>query len=137
MTTSFRISDGDLVLSGSELAVVSGLAKLSQDIQLWVKEIYQNDRFHPAFGSTLEGFVGQIIDEDSAFYIENEIRRVLENYQTAQLRGVQRNPDVYSDDELLDTINSVTATLDFDKVYVSVKVTTVAGSVLSQKIGVV
>ncbi len=137
MTTSFRLSDGDLVLSGSQLSVVSGEAKLAQDIQLWVKEIYQNDRFHPQFGSVLESFIGEIIGSEIQFYIENEVRRVLENYQTIQLKGIANNSDIYSDNELLDTINSIKVTINYDKIIVAVSVTTVAGTTVKQTIGVI
>ena len=136
MSSSFRIADGDLVLSGSQLAIVSGQAKLSQDVQLWIKEIFGQDRFHPTFGSTLEGFVGQIINGETAFYVENEIRRVLQNYQAVQLRGLALNPEIYSDDELLDTINSIVVTISYDQVAVAVSLTTVSGTTLSQTIGV-
>jgi phage baseplate assembly protein W len=136
MSSSFLVSDGDLVLAGSELAIVSGVDKLAQDLQLWMKEVFGYDRFHPTFGSTLDSFIGLIVDQDMVFYIKSEVQRVLLNYQNSQLRAVQRNPELYSDDELLDTINSVNVVVSYDRVIVRVAVTTVSGIRVTTNIGV-
>jgi hypothetical protein len=121
MTYSLALSDKDLAIDGSRLGIVSGLNKLKQDLDLWLKEEFSTDRFHPRFGSTLERYIGGIIEEDTVFEIKAEVLRVLTNYQQLQLQRLQTRQQAFTTDELLDEIVSVRTSVSFDSVYVDIR----------------
>lgn len=127
VTFSLAVQNGDLSLLGSQLAIVSGTPKLAQDLQLWILESYGGDRFHPAMGSTLEAYIGSVINPATSVTMQNEVLRVLANYQRVQQLGFTANPQLYSLAELLYSINDVSATISYDTVTAAVSVTSAAG----------
>jgi len=122
VTFSLRVANGDLALSGSQLDVVYGTNKLVQDLTLWVAERYGVDRFHPWFGSQLENYIGGVISTNTQAMVQGEVNRVLDNYQRVQARNFQQSPSLYSLTEILNTVNSVVASITYDEVDVSVNV---------------
>lgn len=126
MSRSFRLVNGDLGLAGPTVDTVSGVQKLLQDLDCWLRERFQVDRFHRGYGSTLDMYIGGVIDDDTTLNIESEVYRVLGNYQNLQLQRVTENPERYSPAELLDTVLGVRATLHYDRVNVFVSIVTAA-----------
>ncbi len=126
MSRSFRLVNGDLGLAGPTVDTVSGTQKLLQDLDCWLRERFQVDRFHRGYGSTLDMYIGGVIDNDTTLNIESEVYRVLGNYQNLQLQRVTENPERYSPAELLDTVLGVRATLYYDRVNVAVSIVTAA-----------
>lgn len=123
-TTSYSlaVADGDLVRKGSSLALVNGIQKLKQDLQLWLTEQFAIDRFHPTMGSTLQDHIGGMITAVTQADIESEVLRVLQNYQAVQYRGLQQNPQLYSLSEILFSIDDVQVVLSFDTVLVNIQI---------------
>lgn len=126
MSYSLAVQNGDLVRQGSNLAVVWGVDKLKQDLQLWVAERFAGDRFHPDMGSVLQDYIGTVISNRTKAEIEHEVMRVLDNYQKTQIYGFKRNPRLYSMSELLDAVKEVAVSVNFDTVSVSVSVRSAA-----------
>jgi phage baseplate assembly protein W len=126
---SFRILNGDLDLSSNTFGVCTGIEKLTQDLSLWIKEEYGIDRFHPDYGSTTESFIGDIASELNQHELEVEVVRVLNIYQQIQLLDVQKNPGKFTLDELLNTIESVNCTVNYDSIDIKVVFTTASGLV--------
>lgn len=126
MSYSLAVRDGDLAREGSNLAVVWGIDKLKQDLQLWVAERYGGDRFHPELGSILQDEIGSIISPRTKAKVEDEVMRVLDNYQRVQMYGFKRNPRLYSMSELLEAIDNVAVNISFDTVSVAVSVRSAA-----------
>lgn len=120
MSYSLALKNGDLATLGSVVATRSGGDKLAQDLDLWLKEIYQTDRFHPTFGSVLESYVGSIISERSKYDIVAEVHRVLTNFQNLQIRRLKNNPTKYTPNELLQSVVSVDASVNYDAVIVKI-----------------
>lgn len=127
MSVSLAVADGDLVLRGNNLAIVWGIEKLKQDIDLWLRERFGIDRFHPSMGSTLEEYIGSPIDQNTRSEIHSEVFRVLENYQRLQERVIRQTPQKLSATELLININSINVKIEYDTVWVSVNVSNAAG----------
>lgn len=127
MSYSLALSGGDLVQQGSTLAVVHGVEKLKQDLQLWVLERWGGDRFHPGMGSVLQDMIGGVIDGSTAFKIRKELERVLDNYQRVQWDAFRDNPRLYSTTELLFAIDDISISVGFDVITAVVKVRTAAG----------
>lgn len=122
MSYSLTVQDGDLIQSGSSLVITYGVNKLKQDLSLWLTERYGIDRFHPSMGSTLQEYIGGIIDGNVEAEIQSEVLRILQNYQNVQLRGMKENPQLYSLSELLYAIDDVQVMVNFDAVFVSIKI---------------
>jgi len=136
MSYSLKLKNGDLQANGSVLGLVWGKQKLLQDVDLWLKEIYQVDRFHPTYGSVIESFIGNIIGQHAQHEIEAEIHRVLTNLQNVQLRRLKTNPMKYTPDELLHRVVSVTTAISFDTIIATVIFQSVAGAVQSTRVTV-
>lgn len=128
MSYSFKLVNGDLSVTGSTMDIVQGTDKLGQDIDLWLREQYQIDRFHPTFGSVLDYFIGGIVSVSTQVEIQSEIIRVLTNYQTVQLAAFKANPSKFATNELLNTFSVTNIQASYDKILVTVSFTTVAGT---------
>lgn len=122
MSFSLQVANGDLVQQGSQLSIVYGSDKLRQDMTLWLAERYGVDRFHPAYGSNLENYIGGVVGKGTQSMIYSEVMRVLTNYQKVQFQGFKGNPNLYSLAELLWSINHVNVGVTYDQVSVSVGV---------------
>lgn len=126
MSYSLLIADGDLVLRGSNLAIVSGIEKLKQDLQLWVLERFGGDRFHPDMGSIMQDMIGGVIDQSSVDLIRNELFRVLDNYQRLQFKALKETPSLFSRSELLFAIDDINIGVGYDRITATVKVRSAA-----------
>lgn len=122
MSYSLRIVDGDLSQLGSTLEIVSGRSKLSQDLDLWLRERFGGDRFHPNMGSTLQEFIGGIASAGTSQEIHDEVLRVLLNYQELQKRVLKSNPQLLSYSEMLVSIEEIKVSVSYDAVYVKIRV---------------
>lgn len=136
MTRSFKIVEGDLALSGSTLTTVSGVEKLIQDVDTWLKENFRVDRFHPQYGSVLDSMIGEVLDDTTEHRVQIEVLRVLSNYQQLQLQRVQKSPDFFSADELLDSINEVEVAVNYDSVQVNISMTTGSGRTVESNVSI-
>lgn len=120
MTKSLAITNKDLDVQRGQVGVVVGVRKLIQDMSQWLVEEYRIDRFHPDYGSTLSNMVGENISETTKFLIQNEVLRVLRNFQSIQLQKFRANPSLFSLDQLLDEVVRVETKPFYDAVYVTV-----------------
>lgn len=126
MSYSLAVRNGDLVKRGSNLDVVWGIDKLKQDLQCWVTERFGGDRFHPLMGSILQDYIGSIISPRTKAEVEDEVMRVMDNYQRVQMYGFKTNPRLYSMAELLESVDDISVNVSFDTVSVSVAVRSAA-----------
>lgn len=109
-------------MRGSTLAIVYGIDKLKQDLQLWVLERYGGDRFHPDMGSILQDMIGTTISPITEWKVANELYRILDNYQRTQFAALKKRPETFSNTELLMEVDDVSVQLAFDAVSATVKV---------------
>ena len=123
MSYSLKIVDGDLSPKGSTLEVVFGKEKLLQDIDLWLRERFGGDRFHPMMGSTLQEYVGGVNSPSIVTDIQDEVLRVLSNYQQCQRRILTRDPSSLSLSELLVSVDQVEAWSHYDSIHVRIRIT--------------
>lgn len=136
MSYSLALENGDLHATGSRLDIVQGSAKLSQDVDLWLREDYGINRFHPQFGSILDNFIGGVVSPNTNVEVQSEVLRVLQNYQNIQLSRFQANPQKFSPDELLNDVSGVNTQIAYDKVVVTVNFTTAAGTAAQTSLSV-
>jgi hypothetical protein len=145
MSWSLALRNGDLAIGGpGSLLTVSGQSKLAQDMKCWLLEPIGTDPIHTDFGSSLDGgdadgvsfetLIGGTFDKQTILDIESEIRRVLTNYQRAQLFRLQDDKFRYNGQttlesgEVLYRIDSVESRQSGDKLVVFVNITTAAGA---------
>lgn len=121
MSYSLAIADGDLVARGDQLGIVFGVDKLKQDIVLWLMERYGGDRFHTNMGSVLQDFIGGVASDHARAEVHGEVFRVLQNYQAVQKRRLRESPQLLSASELLAAIDDIQTRVDYDKVFVALK----------------
>lgn len=121
MSYSLKIADGDLVQRGSQLGIVFGLEKLKQDINCWIMERYGSDRFHVNTGSILQNFIGGVISESTRAEVHAEVFRVLQNYQSLQVRKFKENPERMSASELLVSVDDISTTVNYDTIRVIIR----------------
>ncbi|QGJ94913.1 baseplate wedge protein [Gordonia phage RedWattleHog] len=124
MSFSLKVVDGDIATIGSTTNIVYGVEKLKQDISIWLRERYQSDRFHLAYGSILDGFIGDVIDDSTAYMVQAEVQRVLQNYQSLQYRLLKEHPERLSADEILVAILDIRTRVNYDTVEVTIRFST-------------
>lgn len=124
MSFTIALKDGDVELKGNTIAIVTGTQKLEQEMSVWLKERYNSDRFHTNYGSTLDHYIGSVMTDSAVYEIENEVGRVLRNYQALQHRRFQSDPQSLDPSEILAQINNIRAVADYDRVEVTIHFTT-------------
>lgn len=121
------VVNGDLSITAGRFDLVQGTDKLKQDLTLWLTERYRDDRFHPTYGSILDGYIGGVINaNDTIVRVQSETLRVLSNYQQIQIARFKESPEKFQPSELLQSVNGVNVSLSYDKVIVLVRITTAA-----------
>lgn len=124
MSFTIALREGDIDLKGNTVAIVTGTQKLEQELGVWLKERYGSDRFHTNYGSTLDHYIGSVMTDSAVYEIENEVGRVLRNYQALQHRKFQSDPQSLDPSEILAQINEIRAVADYDQVQVTIHFTT-------------
>jgi phage baseplate assembly protein W len=133
---SIGIEDGDILLKGSQMAIVHGIDKLNQDLSIWLRERFQSDRFHLNYGSILDNYIGGVIDSSTASEVQSEVLRILQNYQALQLRALKERPGTMSADELLLNVDDVQTRIEYDSVIVNIRFTNGTGKNGNATVGV-
>lgn len=136
MSFSLAVKDGDLALNGSSLAIVYGVDKLKQDVSIWLKERYRSDRFNSNYGSVLDSYIGQVIDDSTVSMVQGEVIRVLQNYQALQVRLLREHPDRLSADEVLVEILDIKTVILYDTVLVTIAFATGSNQVAQVSLGI-
>lgn len=121
MSYSLAVADGDLVQFGSQLGLVYGIGKLEQDVNMWLMERYGGDRFHVNYGSILQEFIGGIASQATRAEVHAEVFRVLQNYQSMQLKRFKENPEKLSASEMLVSVDDIGTAVQYDTVNVAVR----------------
>jgi hypothetical protein len=140
---TFQIKDGDLVLGPGGFQTLEGPAKVAQDLGIAVREPIGCDRFHEGWGSGLHAFVGGRADDYTQMLIEGEINRLVNNYMMTQAEHVERDDTNsrkprFATSELIGDIDSIDIVQQYDRFFIRVSLTTVAGDsvTLVQTVGV-
>lgn len=138
------MKNGDLALEGANLSIVSGTAKLVQDLRCAILEARGHDPFHPEFGSIIDGGVdtngiyspSMIGEMDWAFValrVKSEINRICEAQQRVQIDRDRNDRSRYGSStldrsEVLKSVTSINISQTQDKMMVSVKILTAANT---------
>ena len=129
------LRDGDLVVSRRDYRTVTGTGKLAQDLRGALAEPLGNDRFHTGWGSTLEQFIGLLIDPYTEVDIRSEVNRVIGNYASVQRDKVEADVNGDGDSrfttsDLVDRIEQVLVGSTYDTVNIGIRLRAVSGEVV-------
>ena len=138
---TFNVETGDLILTQGTFATLTGQAKIQQDLGIANTTPYGSNRFHPRFGSVLPEYIGSPIGPTTQSLINSEVNRVINNYNAVQLNKMksfiqQGLQSPYSQDDLIQTVNSIDVVQSYDTFYVTVTCTTMSGAQLQTAITV-
>src|SRR4051812_1433919 len=106
MSWSLRIHNGDFVTNGNQAATVIRQAKMLQDLRLWILERMGTDDLHPGFGSLIDGgtradgtevagVIGESDFDFAALQVEQDLRRIITEYQGRQLSRAKVDRAIY------------------------------------------
>lgn len=130
---TFALKSGDLALAGSGYAMVTGAARIQQQLSLCLREPYGSDRFHPGWGSVLPEWIGRVIDGAG---LQTEVRaeliRVVKNFIASQeasiaQRSVNGLRPVLAPGEILVDISSIQVVQSQDSIIVKATLRTAGG----------
>jgi phage baseplate assembly protein W len=129
------LTDGDLVPVRRDLAMVTGTAKVQQDLRGALLEPLGNDRFHPGWGSSLDDFIAQIASESTRMEVESEVNRVISNYAAIQRDRIEADitsggDTRFSTNEILARVRGVDVKIMDETVRVNISLQTVAGEIV-------
>lgn len=133
---TFALSGGDLVIGPGGLQLVSGAAKIRQDLALALAEEYGTDPYHPEWGSVLPRYVGRPVDSDTRLLVQAEVNRVVQQYmanQQSQLSAafVNGRATTMTTSDVIRSVDQIDVTVSYDVVRVVVSLTTMSGQTLS------
>lgn len=100
MYTLALTEDGDLDFSNRHGRVITGRDKLIQQLEIWLRENLNVDRFHPGYGSRLSSMIGSEHTQEVLDGIIDEVRRVVMSYINAVATDFDKNPQNYSKAEV-------------------------------------
>lgn len=139
------IANGDLSFNGSSLDTVQGSDKLVQDLMCCVLEPMGTDDMHPTFGSLIDGgidqdgdqvpgVIGTPNDAYAAAYVDSEIQRICQQYQTQQQTRYTNDIAVYGTStitasEALLSIDDISAVSSMDHLIVTASLSTGSGQI--------
>jgi hypothetical protein len=140
MSWSLKLENGDLSISGSRIGIVTGKAKLAQDLRNWILEHMGTDDLHPGFGSLLDGGItpqGAVVpgvigtdDLDVAeVEIRSEIQRIVSDYQSLQLARAKSDKLSYgratmTPSEVLLSLDDIAIEQNMDTLKVTISIST-------------
>lgn len=133
---TLAVRNGDLVLAGSKFGMVEGIARVQQQLGLAMREAFGTDRFHRSWGSTLPGWIGQVMTKEVPFEIKAEITRIVRDFIIQQNEKIKERAAlgltaVVRPEEMIVEITSVRVETRYDSVLVKVTLRTATGQEFS------
>ncbi len=132
---TLALAGGDLVVGATGHQTISGARMIRQNLALHLGEDYGTDRFHPEMGSILPDFIGELIDDETEMLVRAEATRVVRQYVAIQDREVLRDhlaarSSRFDSSDVVVGVRSVSVSLDFDSIRVSISLLTQSGEVI-------
>jgi hypothetical protein len=124
--------NGDIVVGQSGYQMVSGTAKVAQDLTVATQEPYGSDQYHPGWGSYLDSYIGSDPTTVQAL-ATTEVTRLVSNYMQVQsyqqaqaLAAGQASP--FTNDDYVTGLASLSTTQDLTSIQVNAAVQTASGA---------
>jgi phage baseplate assembly protein W len=129
---TLALVNGDLAIgTNGAYLLYSGASRIKQDLTLALTEEYGTDRFHPTYGSIVQGYLGQVLSAELMQLVRAEVNRVLQNYLIIQQNEVLRDSLVdvanrYDTSDVVQAVDAVQARAVLDTIYLSATLTTLS-----------
>jgi hypothetical protein len=130
---TFALKSGDLVVAGGGYGMITGVARVQQQVSLCLREAYGVDRFHPRWGSILPDWIGRTIDASNIqIELRAELVRVVKNFISAQesfisQRAINGQRPVIPPSEVLVDITDIKIVQNQDVIMVKATLRTAGG----------
>jgi phage baseplate assembly protein W len=123
---------GDLALGEGGYRLLTGAARIRQDLALALAVPYGHDPYHPTYGSVLESYVGEPLTPELELLVRSEVVRVVQEYVAAQQASIAADAlsgsrARYSHQDVVKQVQSITTEIAYDVVRVRVALKTEAG----------
>lgn len=133
---TLALQGGDLVVGPEGHKTITGSQRIRQDLALALGENYGNDRFHPAWGSTLPLYVGRPINDDANMLVRSEIARVVQSYIDTQRTEVLNDTlngrrSRFTTADVVSKLNSISTSILYDTIRAKISLTTQSNENLS------
>jgi phage baseplate assembly protein W len=133
---TLALSGGDLVIGSGGLQLISGAAKIRQDLALCLAESYGTDPYHPEWGSVLPQYIGHPISSDTQLLVQAEVNRVIQQYMAQQqsmlsTAAANGKATTLTTADVVSGVNKVDVSISYDTVRVTINLTTLAGQTLT------
>jgi hypothetical protein len=129
---AFALVNGDIVVGQSGYQMVTGTAKVGQDLTLATAEPYGSDPYHPGWGSYLNSYIGQDPQTVTAL-AQTEVTRLVSNYMTVQqyqqsqaLSNGQSSP--FTNNDYVTGLASMDTSQDLTSLSITATVQTASGA---------
>lgn len=127
---------GDLAPGDGGYIILTGSARIRQDLALALGEAYGHDTFHPEYGSVLASYIGEPLTAELELLVRSEVVRVLQQYVAGQQADIASDSlstsrSRYSTQDVVDSVTAVTTQVSFDTVKVLVSLVTRAGQTVN------
>lgn len=124
---------GDLALGEGGYRMLTGPARIRQDLALALAEPYGHDQFHPEYGSVLPNYIGEPLTAELQLLVRSEVVRVLQQYIGAQQAGVAADAlsgarSRYSYQDIVQQVTSVDTKVLHDTLKVTIALRTQSGT---------
>jgi phage baseplate assembly protein W len=133
---TLALSGGDLVIGPGGLQLVSGAAKIRQDLALALSEEYGTDPYHPEWGSVLPRYVGQPVDSDTKLLVQAEVNRVVQQYMAGQQARLSaattsNQATTMTTSDVVRSMDGIDVVVEYDFVRILITLTTMSGQTLN------
>lgn len=144
MSKSLALVGGDLAVQGRAFQVVTGQAKLFQDLTAWVITPLGSDPLTPTYGSTLEdtflgteeipGLIGGVTTSALLLSLKAEMADLMDNYQSDQLAKIQNEIIQYNGqttldpDEIVQSVDAINVVQSADTILIGITLTTLGNT---------
>lgn len=129
---TLQIESGDLVIGPGGAQLLTGQARVIQDLSIASLEPFGCDRFHPNWGSVLTNYIGMPITDELRLLVQSEVTRLVSNYMVEQNTEIQADADAgrrsrFQSSEILVNLTGVEVRATEDKVQVRAILQTLSG----------
>lgn len=129
---SLALVNGDLALGNGGYKMLTGTARIRQDLALALAEDYGHDQYHSEWGSVLNSYIGQPLTGELELLVRSEVVRVLQQYVASQAADIAADSlsgsrSRYTYGDVVSEITSVSTQITLDTVKVLVALKTRSG----------
>lgn len=123
---------GDLALDNGGYRMVTGAARIRQDLSLALAEPYGGDTYHPEFGSVLAAHIGEPLTPELELLVRAEVVRVVQQYvdgQQAQIAAdaLSGSRSRFSFQDVVQSVQSISTDIQYDTIKVTIALKTQSG----------